>query len=65
MPIAGSFGPWCAICICVSGSTETWYYHNSPIRRLPLVKLFATVLQRDDSGEYWLITPVEKGTDRR
>ena len=43
------------------GFDGTWYYHNSPIRRMPLVKLFATVLQRDDSGGYWLITPVEKG----
>ncbi len=43
------------------GFDGTWYYHNSPIRRMPLVKLFASVLQRDGSGEYWLITPVEKG----
>lgn len=43
------------------GFDGTWYYHDSPIRRLPLVKLFASVLQRDDAGEYWLITPVEKG----
>lgn len=43
------------------GFDGTWYYHNSPIRRLPLVKLFASVLHRDDAGEYWLITPVEKG----
>ncbi len=25
------------------------------------MKLFATVLRRDDSGEYWLVTPVERG----
>ncbi len=43
------------------GFDGTWYYHGSPIRRQPLVKLFATVLQRDDSGGYWLITPAEKG----
>jgi len=43
------------------GFDGTWYYHNSPIRRMPLVKLFASVLQKDDTGEYWLITPVEKG----
>lgn len=43
------------------GFDGTWFYHNSPIRRMPLVKLFATVLQRDEQGEYWLITPVEKG----
>lgn len=39
----------------------TWFYHGSPIGRKPLVKLFATVLNRDEDGVYWLTTPVEKG----
>lgn len=39
----------------------TWYYRGSPIGRKALVKLFATVLRRDDTGEYWLVTPVERG----
>lgn len=39
----------------------TWFYHGSPITRKPLVRLFANVLQRDDSGRYLLVTPVEKG----
>lgn len=39
----------------------TWYYQNSPINRLPLVKLFASVLRREDDGRYWLVTPVERG----
>ena len=39
----------------------TWFYHGSPIGRKPLVKLFASVLNRDEEGVYWLITPVEKG----
>ncbi len=39
----------------------TWYYHGSPIGRIALVKLFATVLKRDDAGDYWLITPAERG----
>jgi hypothetical protein len=43
------------------GWDGTWYYHDSPIGRLPLVKLFASVLRRDAEGEYWLVTPVEKG----
>ncbi len=43
------------------GFDGTWYYHNSPIRRMSLVKLFSSVLEKDDGGEYWLITPVEKG----
>jgi hypothetical protein len=39
----------------------TWFYHGSPIGRKPLVKLFASVLSRDDDGEYWLTTPAERG----
>lgn len=39
----------------------TWHYRGSPIRRLPLVKLFATVLRRAPDGSYWLVTPVEQG----
>ena len=43
------------------GRDGTWYYQNSPIGRKPLVKLFSSVLRRDDDGSYWLVTPVEKG----
>jgi hypothetical protein len=39
----------------------TWFYRGSPIGRKPLVKLFASVLRRDDEGGYWLVTPAEKG----
>lgn len=39
----------------------TWYYQNSPIGRLPLVKLFASVLRREADGRYWLVTPAERG----
>ncbi|HMB76533.1 MAG TPA: DUF1285 domain-containing protein [Kiloniellaceae bacterium] len=39
----------------------TWFHEGRPIRRLPLVKLFSTVLRRDSAGAFWLQTPVEKG----
>jgi len=39
----------------------TWYYRGSPIGRAALVKLFATVLRRDEEGAFWLTTPVENG----
>ena len=39
----------------------TWWHQGSPIGRLPLVKLFASVLQRDEAGQFWLVTPVERG----
>lgn len=38
----------------------TWFYMGTPIGRLPLVKLFASVLRHDDDGKYYLVTPVEK-----
>jgi hypothetical protein len=37
-----------------------WFYMNSPIGRMPLVKLFASILRRDEDGKYYLVTPVEK-----
>jgi uncharacterized protein len=43
------------------GRDGTWYYQGSPIGRIALVKLFATVLKRDEQGDHWLITPVEQG----
>ncbi|MCR9174595.1 MAG: DUF1285 domain-containing protein [Alphaproteobacteria bacterium] len=44
------------------GRDGTWFYRGSPINRLPLVKLFASVLRRGDDGTYLLVTPVERGT---
>ena len=37
----------------------TWFYCGSPIGRLPLVQLFASVL-RKETDRYVLVTPVEK-----
>ena len=37
----------------------TWHYLGTPIGRNPLVKLFASVLNRDESGDFWLVTPAE------
>jgi hypothetical protein len=39
----------------------TWYYRGSPIGRLALVQLFASVLRREADGRYWLVTPAERG----
>lgn len=37
----------------------TWYYMGSPIGRKRMVKLFSTVIRRDDD-KFYLVTPVEK-----
>ncbi|MGD9785198.1 MAG: DUF1285 domain-containing protein [Hyphomicrobiaceae bacterium] len=38
----------------------TWLYRGSAIQRPALVKLFASVLRRDEDGRHYLVTPVEK-----
>ena len=38
----------------------TWFYMGTPIGRIALVKLFATVLRKDEDGKTYLVTPVEK-----
>jgi hypothetical protein len=52
--------PYCGDIGLAIGSDGTWHYQKSPITRLPLVKLFASVLRRDEDGRYYLVTPVEK-----
>lgn len=39
----------------------TWLYRGSPIKRKELVCLFSGVLSRDEGGDFWLETPVERG----
>lgn len=53
-PVEKDFG----LAILRDGS---WTYQGSPIRRLPLVRLFASVLSRKADGSHWLETPVERG----
>lgn len=38
----------------------TWFYMGTPIGREPLVRLFSTVLRKDEDGRTYLVTPVEK-----
>ena len=37
----------------------TWFYMGSPIGRPELVRLFSSILKKED-GAYYLVTPVEK-----
>ena len=41
------------------GRDGTWFYQGGPIGRIELVKLFSSVLQRDEEGGHWLVTPAE------
>lgn len=37
-----------------------WLYKGEPLKREAIVRLFSTILRREDDGEYYLVTPVEK-----
>ena len=38
-----------------------WYHEGGLIGRHALVRLFSSVLRREDDGSFWLVTPVERG----
>lgn len=38
----------------------TWFYMGTPIGRHALVKLFSSVLRKDEDGKTYLVTPVER-----
>ncbi len=60
---AGGVTPASGVCGDIGlkiGRDGTWYYQGSAIQRKPLVKLFASVLRKEDDQHYFLVTPVEK-----
>ena len=52
--------PFCGDIDMEIRSDGTWFYMGSPIGRQPLVRLFSTVLRKDEDGRIYLVTPVEK-----
>ena len=51
--------PFCGDLDIVIKRDGTWFYLGTPIGRAPLVRLFASILKRED-GRFYLVTPVEK-----
>ncbi|RNL67552.1 DUF1285 domain-containing protein [Zhongshania marina] len=41
-------------------SDGRWIHEGGEIKRHKLVKLFASILRRENDGEYYLVTPIEK-----
>ncbi len=52
--------PFCGDLDMEIRSDGTWFYMGTPIGRQPLVRLFSTVLRKDEDGKTYLVTPVEK-----
>lgn len=38
----------------------TWHHEGKAIERQHLARLFSTILRREEDGDYYLVTPVEK-----
>ncbi|PHS77486.1 MAG: hypothetical protein COB56_03320 [Robiginitomaculum sp.] len=38
----------------------SWWHEGTRITRAPLVRLFSRVLRKDEDGETYLVTPIEK-----
>src|ERR1700754_4377364 len=51
--------PFCGDLDMRIATDGSWYYMGTPIGRPALVRLFSTILKRED-GKYFLVTPVEK-----
>jgi uncharacterized protein len=51
--------PYCGDIDMRIAADGTWFYQKTPIGRLALVKLFASVLKRE-GDKHFLVTPVEK-----
>lgn len=52
--------PFCGHLDMEIRSDGTWFYMGTPIGRQPLVRLFSTVLRKDEDDNFYLVTPVEK-----
>ena len=52
--------PYCGDIGMAIKADGTWFYAGTPIGRMSLVKLFASVLRKDADGKHYLVTPAEK-----
>lgn len=55
--------PYCGEINMLIKANGDWFYNDTLIKRLSLVKLFASVLiqeEQDSKADYFLVTPVEK-----
>lgn len=52
--------PYCGEVLFTIKRDGSWHYRGSPMARMPLVKLFASILRKDSDGKTYLVTPAEK-----
>lgn len=52
--------PYCGDIDMEIARDGTWSYLGTPIRRAAMVRLFSTILRREDDGRFVLVTPAER-----
>ena len=58
-PVADWHPPHCGDSLMRIARDGTWFHQGTPIGRRELVRLFSTILRKDDDG-FMLVTPAEK-----
>ena len=59
-PIHKWHPPYCGEIDMQIKANGEWFYQGTPIQRHALVKLFSTILRKEEDGHFYLVTPVEK-----
>lgn len=59
-PVESWNPPYCGDIGLAIRADGSWIYQGSPIGRMALVKLFASILRKDEDGRTYLVTPAEK-----
>ncbi len=59
-PIHKWHPPYCGEIDMQIKANGEWFYQGTPIQRHALVKLFSTILRKEEDGHFYLLTPVEK-----
>ena len=60
LPLDSWHPPYCGHSRMRIDARGGWWHEERPITRPALVKLFQSILRREENGQYMLVTPVEK-----
>lgn len=60
LPVESWHPEYCGEMDMVIRRDGSWWHEGSRITRAPLIKLFSTVLRKDEDGHHYLVTPAEK-----
>lgn len=60
LPVEKWHPEYCGEMDMVIRKDGSWWHEGTRITRAPLIKLFSTVLRKDEDGQHYLVTPAEK-----